>query len=156
MFRVVVKGLPLEYCPLTGQFFWLRQRGGRREGDPAGSLNKSLGYYQIRVNGKLHYAHRLAFIAMTGDEPKGFVDHINRDKSDNRWENLRDVGRSENLLNAKTPKDNTSGHKGIYFNRRDNLWVFRVAGKVSSYHKTLEEAVSFKLEWSKEQEFYHG
>lgn len=53
--------------------------------------------------------------------PKGkYIDHLNRDKLDNRKENLRIVSMSENLLNAKLFKTSTTKRKGVYFNRQRN------------------------------------
>ena len=102
------------YDPDTGQF--RRKRYGKRiagksrarPGDIVGFRTKS-GY--IRVGPV--FAHRLAFLLMTGDWPKQVVDHINRDKADNRWCNLRDVSSSENLLNQGLSRNNRSGVVGV-------------------------------------------
>lgn len=56
-------------------------------------------YLQITIDGKQHQAHRLAFLFMTGAWPLACVDHINREQSDNRWENLRDVSVAVNNRN---------------------------------------------------------
>jgi HNH endonuclease/AP2 domain len=52
-----------------------------------------------------------------GRWPKGEIDHVNGNKDDNRWENLREATRSQNIANARTPGCNTSGYKGVYFDR---------------------------------------
>lgn len=56
----------------------------------------------------------------------GFVaDHIHGEKSknDNRKENLRIANQSQNLMNTKKRKDNTSGVKGVYWRKDTNKWT---------------------------------
>lgn len=53
-----------------------------------------------------------------GEEP----DHINGDPWDNRKENLRASIHEQNMKNCKIYKNNTSGHKGVYFSKRENKW----------------------------------
>lgn len=95
------------YDPLTGNFIYRKDIGGRKnEGDIAGSVNLGHGYIQIgiTIGGKLKMflAHRLAFLMMTGSFPIADTDHINGVKSDNRWINLRQATRQENLRNRKS------------------------------------------------------
>lgn len=124
----------LRYCPETGEFRWLVRRNGRnggvKPGDLAGKKMK-IGYVSVGVLRKEVLAHRLAFFFMKGSFPQGDVDHINGDKADNRWANLRDVSHSLNLHNRKSPpKGNTSGVMGV--RRRDGKWSAElcVDGKV--------------------------
>lgn len=66
------------------------------------------------MNGPGHGAHRLAFLLMTGAMPAGDVDHINGNRADNRWCNLRDVSRAVNMQNLRKPRaDNTTGFLGV-------------------------------------------
>lgn len=69
-------------------------------GSVAGTVNAA-GYIQLEADGCRVYAHRAAFVFMTGDWPRMHVDHINGIKNDNRWANLRDVDRSTNLANLR-------------------------------------------------------
>lgn len=55
-------------------------------------------YNVVRVDGHQYRSGRLAFLYMTGNWPIE-IDHINRDTRDDRWENLREATRSENLAN---------------------------------------------------------
>lgn len=65
------------------------------------------------------------------DNPEGVIDHINRDKLDNRRSNLRACTQSINCYNAGMRKDNTSGYKGVTFNEKSQKWIARI-----SYGKT--------------------
>jgi hypothetical protein len=73
------------------------QEVGKRTWNLAGA-----GYLKTRMGGKQTSLARYIWLLHTGDWPQQEIDHINRDKLDNRVANLRDVGRSENLRN-RTP-----------------------------------------------------
>lgn len=88
----------LEYFPDTGNFVWKVSKGDREPGDIAGCVT-FYGYIQIGIDGTKYFAHRLAWLYMTGAFPKQDTDHINRCKADNRWSNLRDVSRTVNNYN---------------------------------------------------------
>jgi vacuolar-type H+-ATPase subunit I/STV1 len=79
----------------------------------------NLGYINISIGGKLHKAHRLIMLAFVGESDQA-VDHINRIKTDNRFENLRYVTRTENNLN----RDWIDNAKGYYWHR--NKWRARI------------------------------
>ena len=82
-------------------------------------------------------------------ENKQQVDHINRDRTDNRIENLRWVTQCENQQNKGIQKNNTSGIKNISFNK-NGLYVYNKMinkKKVCKYFKTLEEAIEYKKEF---------
>jgi hypothetical protein len=104
----------LTYCPDTGLF-------KRRDGSVAGDV-KPTGYRYIGVCGQRYRAHRLAWFYMYGEWPKGEIDHINRNRDDNRIDNLRDVSRSLNCKNTALRRDNTSGRKGIYWYGDRLMW----------------------------------
>jgi len=108
----------LDYCPETGNFFWRVRRGRQKAGSLAGHADTH-GYIMIRVFSKIYMAHRLAFLFVYDRFPIGDTDHINRNRSDNRIENLREVTRSENNVNSKIRKNNTSGYRGVSWSERD-------------------------------------
>ena len=87
------------YEPETGMFRWRVSRPGCRAGDECGRVN-SFGYAEVGVDGKLRRANRLAVLYMTGEWPSGVVDHINRDRADNRWANLRCGSHQQNCWNV--------------------------------------------------------
>lgn len=110
----------LEYSPETGIFTWKVGNGRRvKKGDVAGCLNE-YGYIRIAVLGKQYPAQRLAYLYMMGDFPTLDVDHINLNKSDNRWCNLRLATRSQNKANTIRRADNKSGYKGV--SKCGNKW----------------------------------
>lgn len=102
----------LHYDHLTGDFTWLRNRNSKLVGGKAGHLNR-LGYVVIRVDRNLFLAHRLAWLYRIGEWPINDIDHINRNRSDNRFANLRDVPRGLNRANSALGRNNTSGLRGV-------------------------------------------
>lgn len=104
----------LHYDPETGVFTRVAARASTYVGKPAGCVNKALGYIVVSVDGRPYYGHRLAILWMTGEWPKGQGDHINGDRTDNRWCNLRDVPKTTNVQNVhKARRHNASGLLGV-------------------------------------------
>ena len=87
----------------------------------AGSLHPT-GYIFINLFRKRYSAHRLAWFYVYGIWPKNDIDHINRSCADNRILNLRDVTKSKNQHNSKMRINNTSGIKGVSFQKRSQKW----------------------------------
>ena len=91
----------LFYDEDTGDFTWKEDRNPKaQEGDVAGCLKMS-GYVEIKIEGTLYYAHRLAFLYVDGSFPIKQTDHKNGEKSDNRWCNLRRVDARGNATNRE-------------------------------------------------------
>ena len=88
----------LTYDPGSGLFVRNTARGGYGIGSVAGWLMKT-GYIQLSVDGDKYYAHRLAFLWMESRIPE-YVDHINRNTSDNSRNNLRPCTHRQNMENA--------------------------------------------------------
>ena len=153
----------LHYNPKTGEFTWnVRPRSHFRTdrgliafnckfaGKPAGCKQtpkrRRSSYIHIKINNKTHYAHRLAWLYMFGEWPENHIDHIDGNGLNNRLENLRDVSNRGNSMNQKTPLNNTSGVKGVYWNKECKKWRARIMinGKSKSlgYHTTLEAAAA--------------
>lgn len=101
----------LRYEASTGVFTMLVARGRKPAGTEAGYVNNE-GYRQIAIDGRWFLAHRLAWFYMSGTWPCAEIDHINRNPSDNRLENLRECSRSQNEANSRRAV-NRSGFRGV-------------------------------------------
>lgn len=117
----------LTYNPETGELLW---REGRRKGKTPGSRNTH-GYIQILIGGRLHMAHRLIWLMVTGSWPLSSVDHMNGVPDDNRWDNLRAATHEQNMWNAKHRKDSGSPYKGIAKNGKRWKSEIRHKGSVN-------------------------
>lgn len=93
----------LSYDPITGIFVRARNNGTAKSGDIAG-WKEPHGYIKISVDGKKYYAHRLAWLYITGEWPSLGIDHINGVRNDNRWTNLREADQTKNLQNQRIGK----------------------------------------------------
>ena len=112
----------LHYNPDTGIF--TRLKAGKRHrwsvGKATGAKMPS-GHLVISIQGKKYYAHRLAFLYMTGKWPQE-VDHINHDPADNRWCNIRNCTHRDNMKSRKLNKNNKSGHHGVWQEPKSGRW----------------------------------
>lgn len=114
----------LHYDPLTGIFTRLISTNSRvNVGDTAGTKSTKNGYVQIMINGKQYRAHRLAFLYMTGSFPSKHVDHKFGIKDDNRWSELREASNQQNTRNSAMKSNNTSGFKGVTWNKKAQKWA---------------------------------
>jgi hypothetical protein len=120
----------MRYEPETGHIYWLALGKGRIKKKPAGTLLRS-GYVGICVGVKRWQAHRLAWALHYGAWPSDQIDHINGVKTDNRICNLRQATNSQNGKNLGLSKANTSGVKGVSFEKYTARWKasIRVDGK---------------------------
>jgi hypothetical protein len=99
------------YCPISGVFTRLVGVKGHARGQAG--CRRASGYRQIRILGRNYYEHRLAWLFMTGVWPKE-IDHIDGDRANNAWNNLRVVNRSQNKQNMKRPTAlNRVGRLGV-------------------------------------------
>lgn len=80
------------------------------------------GYSQVGIDGKLYCTHRLIWLLVHGEWPERDIDHIDRDRMNNRIENLRPATKSENCHNQGLQSNNTSGYPGVYFDKRSGKY----------------------------------
>ena len=90
-----------EYNLETG-FFTYRRNVNKVKAGTVCSYTNGEGYVLIKIMGKRYSAHRLALLYVTGSFPDDLVDHINGDRSDNRYSNLQVVDKSTNVKKRET------------------------------------------------------
>lgn len=134
----------LQYDPETGLFTRLQDKGPSKKGTVAGTKRTKDGYISISIDYKKYQAHRLVFLYMTGTFPLKQVDHINRDREDNRFNNLRHVSPQENQHNNSLSKKNTSGVTGVSWNKGIKKWHAYIKVNYKrinlGFFNTIEEA----------------
>lgn len=147
----------LDYCPESGTLIWLERTPdmfGRVQdclrwntcfaGRVAGSIG-ALGYLHLSVFDHKLYGHRVAWALACGDWPDGEIDHINGDRSDNRFGNLRCVSHETNLRNMRLNPRSSSGCVGVYLHENGRFRAI-IGGKGHrrnlGYFDTLEEAAN--------------
>lgn len=146
----------IEYRPDTGELVWKPRVPSdfnarnpeaacdafnrRRAGQIAGKVNRQ-GYVIVQVDGQAYKGHRIAWAMYHGAWPEGVIDHINRQKADNKIQNLRDVSQAENCENRSINRNHDSGVKGVTWHAKDNMWHVRVRidGKLKTIFRSWDK-----------------
>ncbi len=147
-----------EYDPMSGIATWLERPvdhfdsystykmwNGKFAFGKVGTLHKITGYYHTQVNNVGYTVHRLIWKWWYGTDPLD-IDHIDRNRINNRIVNLRSVTNYENTQNRTLSSNNTSGYPGVTYNYNSYKWVARAYYKgkriALGYHNTIEEAIA--------------
>lgn len=143
-----------DYDPKTGVLRWrVSRRGKTTPGQVAGNIQGN-GYRYVPFCGRLIGAHRVIWLYVNGVWPTGDIDHINRDRGDNRIENLRDVTRSQNMRNSIRKRTNASPYQGVCFDKASGKWMASITTNYKQMHlgryDTAEEAHNAYVKASKE------
>lgn len=125
------------YDPETGILMWRhrprehfktergwRQTNALKAGKPAGHIDTA-GYLTVEIDGRGRKAARVIWKLQTGDDPREEVDHINHDRADNRWANLREATHHQNTTYRRWAKRDLP--RGVYRTRE---------GRYASYVQT--------------------
>lgn len=130
----------------SGEAYWIKPTSNRAKvGDLVGCINPD-GYIQVQFKGKPYKLHRLLWFMWYKVWPEFVIDHIDRDRTNNRIQNLRDVTERINLGNGSVHCDNEYGIKGIAYDPNYAAKPHRVqisrGGAVihRSHHETVEAA----------------
>ena len=140
------------YNPDTGVFL-------RKDSDVSviESWNKYLKAY---YKGKYYTVHRLIWIYMTGNAPTNDIDHIDHDRKNNKWKNLRLVSRKQNMQNAIKSKANTSGFTGVVWCKQQKQWIAQIMvdgkNKKLGRHDSKIDAVAARIRANKFYGFHPG
>lgn len=146
----------LHYDADSGIFRWKISKNNRVKLFQAAGHLDFYGYIKIRFQGKLYFAHRLAWLYVNGKWPTNQIDHINGVRNDNRICNLRCATVSQNLQNLRNARsDNKSGFLGVGLHKRSNKYYahIRIGGKLKHLgsFKTAEQAHAVYLAAKREQ-----
>lgn len=112
----------LSYDPETGMFtIYARHNWPEREtpGRLGGGLRCPC--YVIGIDYRDYLAHRVAWLYMTDQWPSK-IDHIDHDRFNNKWSNLREATASQNLANRPAQTNNTSWFKGVSWSKQKQKW----------------------------------
>lgn len=153
-----------DYNQETGELIWKKRPdltdrwNNKMPGKIAGTTTH--GKIVVRVNKRHYFAHRLIWAIVYGDWPINDIDHIDHDPTNNRISNLRQATRSENIHNRRRNKNNTSGFKGVVFDKRRQKWrsEIMISGKrrFLGYFGSPEDAhKAYILSASPIEKFHH-
>ena len=134
------------YDPTTGELRWAKRISRKSVIGKIAGCKASDGRILVGICGKLYKAHRVAWAIITGRWPENEIDHRNQNPSDNRWENLREATRSQNMKNITHFASNKSGAKGVGWSKACQKWRAYIASDGIEYHlgvfDTIEEAAA--------------
>ena len=116
-----------------GLLYWKEPRSNAVKNKKLAGYVTKHNYNKVCIFGKQYYAHRLIFMMHYGYMPK-FIDHIDCNKLNNKIENLREVTHSQNIVNMKTKITNTSGVKGVSFDKSRKKWMVRITYEKKIYN----------------------
>ena len=127
-----------KYNPETGKL--INRKTGRELKAKTGN-----GYSTVFFHGAKFYLHRIVWCIVYGREPQYTIDHIDRNKQNNRLSNLRDVTIRENNLNKNFKPNKDTGQRGICLLHIGKRFYYQVKfNKKHYYFKTLAEAIQFR------------
>lgn len=141
--------IDLDYYDIINQYCWHKHQDGYLRTcighkPDGGNIYKLMHVMIMEASG---------YVFRNGDE----VDHINGKPNDNRIENLRIVTHEENMKNVKLPLNNISGHKGVYYSKRENKWKATIRVDNKQCHlgtfNTKDEAIVARKDAEK---IYYG
>ena len=131
-----------EYDAETGHLYHTGRARATTGGHRATGKPGNDGYLRCHIDKKAYLAHRVIWKMTTGQEPT-IIDHVNRDKADNRWTNLRNVTKEENSRNRPTC--------GI--RRQSAGWITTIndaRGKRQKYTRCFGAAIRQRHTWERE------
>jgi len=162
----------LDYNPETGEFTWRHRRlehlrsgsplwrvaswNTQNAGKSAGRINSS-GYVLLKIDNRMYRAHRVAWFHVHGTWPRNEIDHIDRNRANNRIANLREATSLENTANTAVRRDSLSQIQGVGFQRHTRKWVARIRYRGREYHLGyFETAEAASAAYRRAKREFHG
>ena len=141
------------YNPETGDLTWEITKNRQLKGSKAGIVS-IYGYLTVHYK-KRYRKNRLVWLIVTGSWPVGQIDHINGDRTDDRFSNLRECSQNQNMWNRRVHKNNKLGIKGVHKNGNGYIaYIMQFRHRIYlGYFKTVNEAKNAYDEAAKK---FHG
>tara|TARA_R110000772_G_C13271368_1_gene436264 strand:- start:913 stop:1422 length:510 start_codon:yes stop_codon:yes gene_type:complete len=138
----------------NGKVFWTVSKRGRKLGKEIGSVFSS-GYRLARINGKIYSIHRFLYYYYNNTLPE-FIDHIDRNRSNNTKENLRAATIQQNNQNASIRSDNKSGTRGVSWSNFRKKWVAQISlsGKSKNLGRFEDKNDAIKARQNAEKKYF--
>lgn len=152
----------LHYNPETGIFIRLFAKKRTDLLNKEAGCIQNHGYRAILINGRSYLSHRLAWLYMKGEWPQAELDHINHNRTDNRWNNLRQITQQHNKKNQTMNGNNKSGITGVSWYKQTNKWRAQIRhnGKKINlgYFNSIDDAAKARQTANVKYDYYinHG
>ncbi len=104
-----------------GALYWEKSLNNRAPIGTVAGTNLHKGYKVVGIDGTNYLLHRLIYLYHHGLLPTS-IDHIDGNTTNNSIDNLRKATLSQNQCNKKIGINNTSGIKGVTWNKRVRMW----------------------------------
>jgi len=154
-----------DYFCETGDLFWkerpvtnwqMKSWNNKYAGKKAGSMDAK-GYWVIKINGRAYKAHRIGWCHFHGAWPEGDLDHKNGFRARTNIAELRTATDYQNSLNRKIGSNNTSGFKGVSFNKRAGKYMVQINYNGKRRHLGYyDDIILASLVYSEAAHKYHG
>ena len=142
------------YDPDTGVVSQIKRRSNRQTLGPI-TRTTNHGYYVVTFQYRGLLAHRIAWKLHTGEEPPELIDHVNRDRTDNRWKNLRVSTAADNCANS-TLRHRGRYMKGVFKRRESGGWTAMSNSRfIGTFPTELEAHLAF-VAWHKQTYGQHS
>ena len=144
----------IHYQKDINKFIWIKNTGYVSKIGKIAGFKRNDGYRIIKFKGRRYYEHRLIYLWYNPCwnilNLKEEIDHIDRNRSNNKIENLRIVNSSIQSRNITMHSNNTSGYTNICWDKNNNKWLVRVCQKYIGRYKNINDAISSMKKAQKE------